>query len=231
MRRIYRYLPVLLLPVCMQLARAQSSFDLALGFGAVQDKASGAGIEGDPTSANFFNTCVPNSTPTCTASKSLSGPTMGFQGTIMLNKWYGVGGEVNFQPNRQDYVVFPAATQAAGGINLKTRTTFYDFNGVFQPIKTKKVALQVQGGVGGANIRFYTSGSASSGLLGNQSYNQYFASANHFQVHAGVGVQLFVTEHVFIKPQFDLHYVPNLMQFGSNAVKQESVWVGFSWGS
>jgi hypothetical protein len=56
-------------------------------------------------------------------------------------------------------------------------------------------------------------------------------SSNHFQVHAGVGVQIFLTEHVFIRPQFDFHYVPGLTdQFGSNMVPAAMVWLGYSIG-
>ena len=52
-----------------------------------------------------------------------------------------------------------------------------------------------------------------------------------FQVHTGVGVQFFLTQHLFIRPQFDLHYVPNLtQQFGSNAVPEGKIWVGYSFG-
>jgi hypothetical protein len=41
-------------------------------------------------------------------------------------------------------------------------------------------------------------------------------TANHFQVHTGAGVSLFITDHVFIRPQFDVHYVPGFTgQFGS----------------
>jgi hypothetical protein len=56
-------------------------------------------------------------------------------------------------------------------------------------------------------------------------------NANHFDVHVGVGVQIFLTEHIFIKPEFDFHYVPGLTnQFGSDAVPEGMVWVGYSFG-
>jgi hypothetical protein len=56
-------------------------------------------------------------------------------------------------------------------------------------------------------------------------------SSGHFQVHVGVGVQLYVTEHIFIRPQFDLHYVPGFtQQFGSNLVPAGMVWLGYSFG-
>jgi hypothetical protein len=46
-----------------------------------------------------------------------------------------------------------------------------------------------------------------------------------------VGVQIFLTEHIFIKPEFDLHYVPGLTnQFGSDAVPEGMLWVGYNFG-
>jgi hypothetical protein len=230
-KRIYRYVPILLLAVCSQLAHAQSSFDIAVGFGAAQDKATGNGIEGDPTSLNFFNNCAVGSTDTCTPTSSLSAFMMGFQGTVMMSKYFGLNGEVSFQPGRQDYAAFSQSLLNAGGANLQSRLTLYDFNGVVQPFKTKRIALQGMGGIGGANLRFYASGSTTSAILGTQNFSQYFGSSNHFQVHGGIGVQIFVTDHVFIRPQFDIHYVRNLSQFGSNAIKREMVWIGYSWGS
>src|ERR1035438_6037651 len=100
---------------------------------------------------------------------------------------------------------------------------------IFQPISTKKVALKLEGGVGAANLKFYEAGSSSS-VLGNQNSSQYIQSANHLNVHGGVGVEIFVTDHIFIRPQFDIHYVPNLTQFGSKIVTSEMVWIGYSLG-
>lgn len=230
MRRICRYLPIFLLLVCMQLANAQSGFDLGVGFGAIQDKASGAGIEGNPASLNFFGGCAPGSTSTCSPTQKLSGFMLGFQGNLMLWKYLGVGAEVSVQPAKQDYVTFPQSTIQAGGADLQTRTTMYDFNAIFQPVKTKRVALQVLGGIGGANFKFYANSATTDAIVGTQSYSQYFESANHFQVHGGVGVQIYLTDHAFVRPEFDVHYVPNLSQFGSNVVTQEMVWLGYSWG-
>lgn len=230
-RRICRYLPIFLLLVCLQLANAQSGFDLGIGFGAAQDKATGNGIEGNPNSVNFFGSCTPGSTSTCSPTQSLSGVMMGFQGNLMLWKYLGVGAEVAFQPAKANYVTFPQATVEAGGADLQSRATFYDFNAIFQPVKTKRVAFQIEGGVGGANLKFYANSATTDAIVGTQNYSQYYESANHFQVHVGVGVQIFVSDHVFVRPEFDMHYVPNLTQFGSNIVTQEMVWLGYSWGS
>jgi hypothetical protein len=220
----------LLLVFSAHLANAQSEFNLAIGFGSAQAPGTGSGIEGNPNSLNFFGTCQPGSTSTCSTPNGLSGLMMGFRGNVMLWKHFGVGADVSFQPGKQDYVTFPSSAIAAGGANLQYRTTFYDFDAITQPLKTKRASLELLGGIGGANLKFYASGTTTDAILGTQSFSQSYGSSNHFQVHAGAGVNLFLTDNIFIRPQFDLHYVPNLSQFGRNAVVQESIWLGYRFG-
>ena len=228
MRRFSRYLPLVpLLILATSFAHAQSSFDINVGFGAVQDKAS---------SAQLNQALLPCTGPNdingpCVSTPSLSGFMMGFGGDLMLWKKIGVGAEVSLQPAKQDYVNLNASAASSGlnTLTLQTRMTLYDFDGILQPISTKKVALKIKGGIGGANLKFYESGSASNSLF-NQNFSQYFASSNHFQIHGGVGVQIYLTEHMFIRPEFDIHWVHNLNEFGSELVKQEMVWIGYSWG-
>ena len=227
MRRISRYLPLPFVLFCgIQLASAQSAFDLNFGVGAVQDKASSSQVDqslNPCTTGDLYGPCV--STP------ALSGATIGFGGDLMLWKRFGMGAQVAFQPAKETYVNL-SASAAANGLNslaVTSRMTLFDVNGIFEPVNTKKVTLKLEGGIGGANLKFYESGSSSS-VLGSQSSSQYIESANHFQVHGGVGVQIYVTDHIFIRPQFDVHYVRNLTEFGSSVVTSEMVWLGYSWG-
>ena len=197
MRRISRYLPLLfVLFCCIQLASAQSAFDLNMGFGAIQDKASSTQVDQNLnpcTTGDLYGPCV--STP------ALSGVTMGFGGDLMLWKKFGVGAEAAFQPSKQTFVNLNASAAAAGvnTLAVTSRMTMFDFNGIFQPVNTKKVAVKLDGGIGDANLKFYESASSSS-VLGSQNSSQYFGSANHFQVHGGVGVQIYLNDHIFIRP-------------------------------
>lgn len=68
-------------------------------------------------------------------------------------------------------------------------------------------------------------------MLGNTNSSQFAQSANHFQVHGGVGFQYYVSGNFFIRPEFDIHYVPNFIQFGRNLVTSETFWVGYSFGN
>jgi hypothetical protein len=207
--RICRYLPLLF---CLPLAYAQSALDVNVGFGSAHDKAAGTGIDG-----NTGATCTTGSS--CIQTPALSGFFMGFGGTIMLNKHLGFSGEASLQPQKQDYAI------------LQSRQIFYDVNAVYAPVNQKKAMVRLEGGVGGATTSFSYTSSSCVGTAVCQTQSQAYGSAKHFQVHAGLGVQLYVTEHVFIRPQFDLHYVPNFTnQFGSTMAPSAMIWLGYSMG-
>lgn len=140
---------------------------------------------------------------------------------------------VGFQPAKQNYVTLQTADLAAGvaGYTLQERTTLYDFNGVYQPYKSEKVAVKLYGGIGGDNLKFYESSTSSTAITGTQNESQFFGSSNHFQIHAGAAVQIYVTGKLFVRPMFDFHYVNNLTQFGHNYITQEMVWIGYTLGS
>lgn len=209
MNRICRYLPLLF---CISLAHAQSALDVNLGFGTFHDKAAGSGID-----STTGLTCTTGTT--CLQSPSLSGFFMGFGGDVMLSKHFGFGGEATLQPRKQDYAGF------------QSRQIFYDINGIYSPVNEKKVQLRLEGGIGGATTSFSYTASSCVGTAVCQTQSQSVGSSKHFQVHAGAGVQLYVTEHIFIRPQFDLHYVPNFTnQWGSSIAPGAMVWVGYTMG-
>jgi hypothetical protein len=207
--RICRYLPLLFLA---SFANAQSALDVNLGFGTFHDKAAGAGFD-----ANTGATCTTGTT--CLLTPALSGFFMGFGGDVMLSKHIGFGGEASLQPRKQDYA------------GLQSRQIFYDVNGIFAPVNQKKVILRLEGGIGGATTSFSVTQSSCVGTAVCQTQSQAVGSAKHFQIHAGAGVQIYVSEHVFIRPQVDLHYVPNFTnQFGSNVAPGAMVFIGYSMG-
>jgi hypothetical protein len=200
-----------------QFGAAQTSVDVGFGFGTAKIKSNGSGIYGSDSSY-AFESCSPGSGNSgCLATPSLSGPFLGFSSNLMLSKHFGFGGEVNFQPVRRDYGP------------LEYRQIFYDFNGVFAPVNREKVAIELQGGMGGTNTNFayvekYCIGTA---ICSNTS--QSIGSVNHFQLHFGAGVKYYLTKSLFIRPQFDLHYVPNFTeQFGGNVAPRGTIWIGFA---
>jgi len=227
-KRICRYLPILSLALlCVPFASAQSSVDFMLGFGTAHDGASSSGLDNSALAQCSPIGSISSTTGgTCVSTPSLGGFFLGVGGDVMLWKHFGIGAEVNVQPAKSQFIELP------GYGPLNYRQTFYDFNGVYAPVNTKRVTLQLQGGVGGAKtgISFNSSSCVGSACV-NQT--QPVVSSNHFQIHAGVGLSLFVTEHIFIRPAFDIHYVPNLNNqpgFGSNLVSEGTVWIGYNFG-
>ena len=229
MKRICRYLPFLSLPLlCVPFASAQSSVDFMLGFGTAHDSANSNGLDNSALRACSPIGSVSLTTGgTCAATPSMSGFFLGIGGDVIVWKNIGFGAEVSFQPAKTQFIDIPSYGP------LDYRQTFYDFNGVYEPVHTKRVALQLQAGVGGAKTGLSVT---SSTCVGSACVNQAepVVSSNHFQVPGGVGVSIFVTEHIFIRPQFDIHYVPNLdgqPGFGSNLVTAGMVWLGYNFGS
>lgn len=209
MNRICRYLPLLF---CIPFAHAQSALDVNLGFGTAHNKAAGGGID-----SNTGATCTTGTT--CLQTPTLSGFFMGFGGTIMLSKHLGFSGEATLQPRKQDYAGF------------QSRQIFYDVNGVYAPVNEKKVMVRLEGGIGGATTSFSYTASSCVGTAVCQTQSQAVGSAKHIQIHAGAGVQIYLNEHVFIRPQVDVHFVPNFTnQFGSNLAPSAMVWIGYSMG-
>ena len=191
--------------------RAQSAVDINVGFGTHHDSASATGLDNASGAA-----CVLTAA-NCQATPAMSGLFMGLGGDIMFKDHFGGGFQFIFQPTRADYGP------------LKYRQSFMDVNGIYAPINRKKWNVQIVGGIGAARTSFAI---ASSSCVGTAvlctSQTQALGSNSHFQVHTGVGLQYFVWDKVFIKPEFDFHYVPNLTnQFGGNSVPGVMINLGY----
>jgi hypothetical protein len=196
------------------LVRAQS-FSPYFGLGSANDSAgTSAGCPSKFLFDDFTNFCEP-------------GPTIGgvfgvFGVDFMFRPHFGVNGEYAFRFAQADYL--PDA-------GLKFRPGFYDFNAVYQPLSGKRIVPEIEGGIGGARVALYVVQTTSiTGITSTASFPAGL-NANHFQVHGAVGVKLYVSGNIFIKPQFDIHYVTHLTdQFGRDWVPQYTVSVGYTFG-
>ena len=139
--------------------------------------------------------------------------------TLCSASTLGMGAEVSFQPVHQDYGP------------LKSRQTFIDVNGIYEPLITKRAIVQLQGGIGSASTSFTIAQNACVGTAVCTNQVSSLGSSTHFQLHFGAGLQIALTERFFIRPQFDLHYVPSFTdQLGSNWAPAASVAVGYHFG-
>lgn len=217
MRNTYRYLLLSsLLVFWIPFVNAQTTGEFNIGFGTNQVKAAGSGIDSiySPTA---LSSCTPGTgDPFCLGTPGLNGFFLGFGGDAMFSKHFGVGAEVSFLPARANYGP------------LQYRQTFYDFNGIFAPLYRERIALKLMGGIGGAKTGFSFDQSACVGTALCSNSNQPVGNSNHFQLHAGLGVDVLIAHHVFVRPQFDLRYVPNFTnEFGSSVVPGGMLWIGF----
>jgi Outer membrane protein beta-barrel domain len=202
---VKRNLNILGLLLCGTIAYAQS-FEAHIGASGANAKSSGLSVDtfGDNT---FYS------------SPALDGTFMNIGASLMLTPHYGFGGELSFKPGKSDYA------------GLEYRPLFWDFNGIVHPITVSKRLLpEIQGGIGGVNLRFYYPSTGCNVFAGCNSQNLYLQSSNHFQVHAGVGLAVFVTDHLFLQPKLDVHYVRDFFQFGTNWVPQYGINVGYRFG-
>ena len=137
----------------------------------------------------------------------------------MLDRHFGIGAALNFQPTKSIYGP------------LQFRQLFYDFNGIYAPINRKRLQLRVEGGIGGAHSGFSYLETSCVGTAVCTTQSTPVGSSSHFQVHVGAGVKFYVKPHIFIRPQFDFRQVPGLTnQFGSDHVIGGTVWVGYNFG-
>ena len=164
-----------------------------------------------------FNSSGPPAS--CVAAQGMGGVFGVFGADFMIKPHLGINGEYAFRFAQANYL-------PVEGLNV--RPNFYDFNAVYQPTSgDKRIVPVLEGGIGGAKLSFYVSQQA--GSIFNQS--QFLVSSNHFQVHGAVGVKFYVKSDIFIKPQFDFHWVPNLTdQYGRNTVPEYTISIGYTFG-
>jgi hypothetical protein len=183
-------------------AMAQGRIDGYFGMGSVRADSTGQAVD-------FLGTGVARLAP------SLGGVFGTIGGGVMLTPSLGLGGEVKFRFDQGDY----------GGAGY--RPIIYDFNGIWTPsVGTSVLLPELQAGLGAMSLRFY--GGTQYYDYNTGQYTNFLGSINHFQLHTGIGLRIYVSPHIFIRPQFDFHWIRNLEEFGSNSVPGYSIAIGFS---
>jgi hypothetical protein len=186
-------------------AHAQSA-TVDFGLGTATDKSSGQSID-TFSDGNFYNT------------PKLGGTFGTFGASFMIKPHLGIGGEYSWRFSQGTYA----------GLNY--RPAFYDFNAIWEPIsESSKVVPVIEGGLGGANLRFYAPPTCDQFGGCTSSAENYLESSNHFALHAAVGVRFYVRGGLFVRPQVDLHWVDNFFQFGSGWVPEYTVAIGYTLG-
>jgi hypothetical protein len=145
---------------------------------------------------------------------SLTGGTYpGFSGDVLFWHNLGLGGEIYWRASQaNDY--------AGQGFNY--RPVFYDFNAVYAPKLASHTYLELVGGIGALSTRFYTG--TTCGIYNCTNYQ----SSNHFDADFGVGLKLYPTTHIFIRPEARLYLVNNNIDFSSPRATRFGLSIGYT---
>ncbi len=186
------------------LSMAQSA-NVYVGVGTATDGSSNQQIDTFGTGSSF-------TTP------KLTGTFMKVGASVLFTPHFGVGADVSWRAARADYA------------GLLVRPLFYNFDGIWQPISTKHFEPEIHAGLGGMRLGYSLDQTQCDPFSGCSTSTQGVANSNHFQLHFAGAARLYVTNHVFVRPAVDVHYVKNLFQFANNTVPEYSLGVGYSFG-
>jgi hypothetical protein len=135
---------------------------------------------------------------------------------VIFHRRIGFGFETSWKASQGAY-------GGTGGQPFRPILT--DFNAVYQPRISKKVGLDLMGGVGWQSTRFYLPF-----CTGTFSCNN-FTSSHHFLIDVGGGIRYYVWNHVFVRPEAHYYYVNNNTDdFSSNNVFRVGGSIGYTIG-
>jgi len=143
---------------------------------------------------------------------SLTGGTYpGFSGDVLFFHNLGLGGEIYWKANQGNY---------GGDTTLPFRPIFFDFNAVYSPKLASHTYLELLGGIGALDTRFYCS-SCSNGITN-------FVSDKHFMADFGGGIKFYPKGGFFVRPEAKLYLVNNNLYFSSPRVARYGLSIGYT---
>ena len=174
---------------------------------------TGTAVDGSAhTLIDTFGTGNPYTTP------RLGGSFSDIGSSILFTKHFGIGADVSWKNSRGAYA------------GLLYRPLFYNFDGVWEPVSTKRFEPEFRAGLGAMHIGYSLNQTQCNSFTGCSTSNQGVDTSTHLQVHTAAAARFYVTDHVFVRPAIDAHYVNNLFQFAHNWVPEYSIGVGYSFG-
>lgn len=213
-----RTVPLLCALVLVSAAGAHAQrISAYFGLGSAKDRAG--------TTSNGTNTC-----PTGQLFDGLicePGPTIGglfgtFGVDVRFKRHLGINAEYAFHFKQVPFLPLDS---------LNMRPAFYDVNVMWMRVAGNRIAPLLEGGAGGARLGLRSTSTTPITGITNLSSFPAGSRPNHAQLHFGAGLKFYVKGNIFVKPQFDLHYVFNFTdQFGRNLVPQYSGSVGYTFG-
>jgi hypothetical protein len=201
LRKLALLTPVVALLFSCHFAAAQQG-DIAFGGGTVTQPGS----YGNSSSSQSFTPLAEKGG----TYLSVSGDIVGFKRRLGLNI------ETSWRARQASYYGYE-----------NYRPILTDFNGIFQPRVSKKIGLDLMGGIGIASTRFYvpfaTSCSYFTGCIN-------YTSSNHFMEHLSGGVRYYVWHNFFVRPEFHYYHIQNNVEFRSDNLFRVGGSIGYTIG-
>jgi hypothetical protein len=167
-------------------------------------------------SANAVSNCI--NTGICNFQKLSGGAYPAFSGDFLIHHNFGVQGEVAWRASQGDYA----------GFGIPYRPLLWDFNGIYAP-RVGRIGGELMAGIGALSSRFYQNQIVSCSSFIGSCTN--YVSSNHFAVHVGGGIRLYVLHSVFVRPEAHYYFVRNAdVDFTSNSVFRVGASLGVSFG-
>ena len=180
------------------LSQAQQA-DAMLGFGTIMSSGS---------TACGANSCV---------IPEKGGLYPSISADVIFHKRVGFNFEASWRARQGNYA----------GLGIPFRPILFALNGVYQPHLSKKVGVDLMGGIGWQSTRFYGYQPTSNCVY----FGACYTSSNHFLVDVGGGIRYYVRGHVFVRPEAHFyHIVNNTADFSSNNVVRVGASIGYTIG-
>ncbi len=169
-----------------------------------------------------FGTVMAPSTSTCsTFSPTCVGAEKGglfttLSGDVIFHKRIGFNFEASWRTK-----------QGLDQFQQLYRPILFDFNADYQPRITKKVGLDLLGGIGWQTTRFYGFQYTTNCL----DFGSCYTSNNHFLVDGGVGLRYYAYGNFFVRPEVHFYHILNNSDvFTNNNVIRVGASIGYTIG-
>jgi len=147
---------------------------------------------------------------------SLTGGTYpGVSGDVLFWHNLGIGAEIYWKASRSVYPALPT--------DVPYRPLFLDFNAVYSPKLASHTYLELLGGIGALDTRFYCQ------QCGN-GFNTNFSSDKHFMADFGAGIKFYPKGGFFVRPEAKLYLVNNNQLFSSPRITRFGLSLGYTFG-
>lgn len=172
----------------------------------------------------FFGGTLLSSSPSTSSLLSgelaeKGGTYLGVAGDVVgFKRHFGVMVETSWRASQASYFGYESY-----------RPILTDFNALYQPKLSKKVGLDLFGGIGVATTRFYVPFATSCSGFTGQCIN--YTSNHNFMQDLGAGLRYYVWNHFFVRPEIHYYHIDNNDNISTGGFSTDNVFrVGASIG-